>query len=139
MKSPASKIVDRMYDKDAFSQWLGIRRLEDGKGQSKLEMKVRAEMCNGFGIAHGGIAYALADSALAFAVNAHGKLAISISSTISYLRPVKSGDTLRTEVEELYCGRKNASFLVRVYNQSKELVAILNGAVHRSDKAWDIS
>jgi len=137
MKLLPSQVVDRMYDNDPFSQWLGIRRLEDGAGQSRLEMTVREEMCNGFGIAHGGITYALGDSALAFAANAHGNLAVSINSTISYLQPVKVGDTLRTEVEELYCGRKNATYMVRIYNQDERLVATISGAVHRSSKAWE--
>ncbi len=127
-----------MYDNDPFSQWLGIVRLEDGAGQSRLEMKIRPEMCNGFGIAHGGIAYALADSALAFAANGNGRQALSISSTISYLKAVKVGDTLTTEVEELFLGRKNASYIVRVFNQEGLLVAILNGSVHRSDKPWEL-
>src|SRR5262245_35064684 len=62
-------IVDRMYNEDYFSQWLGIRRLEEEPGFCILELEVRAEMTNGFGIAHGAITYALADSALAFASN----------------------------------------------------------------------
>ncbi len=127
-----------MYDNDPFSQWLGIVRLEDGAGQSRLEMKIRPEMCNGFGIAHGGIAYALADSALAFAANGHGRLALSISSTISYLKTAKVGDILTTDVEELFLGRKNANYIVRVFNQEGQLIAILNGAVHRSEKLWKL-
>ena len=61
-----------MYNNDPMSQWLGIERLEDAPGKSVLRMTVRKEMMNGFSIAHGGIAYSLADSALAFAANAHG-------------------------------------------------------------------
>ena len=60
-----SKIVDKMYENDAFSKWLGIKRIEDGAGKSVLQMTVRKEMLNGFDIVHGGITYSLADSALA--------------------------------------------------------------------------
>ncbi len=48
-----SAIVDYMYQHDAFSQWLGIRRIAEGEGYCTLEMEVRTEMVNGFGIAHG--------------------------------------------------------------------------------------
>ncbi len=130
------EIVDKMYNNDPFSQWLGIRRIEDGKGISILELEVRSEMCNGFGIAHGGIAYSLADSALAFAANSHGQLALSINSTISYLKPAQLGDVLKTAVEEIFRGSKNASYIVRVTNQKGELIAVVNGAVHLSQKLW---
>ena len=60
-------VVDHMMQHDRFSQWLGIEVLEVSTGQSKIRMKVREEMVNGFGIAHGGIAFSLADSAFAFA------------------------------------------------------------------------
>ena len=60
-------IVDNMMQQDAFSQWLGIEVLEVKTGSSKLQMTVRKEMTNGFGIAHGGITYSFADSAVAFA------------------------------------------------------------------------
>ena len=63
-KVKASKVVDRMYNNDLFSQWLGIERIQDGAGSSELKMTIRKEMLNGFDIAHGGITYALADSAL---------------------------------------------------------------------------
>ena len=45
-----SPIVNKMMETDAFSQWLGIKILESEKGSCKLQMEVRPEMCNGFGI-----------------------------------------------------------------------------------------
>ncbi len=62
--SNSQKIVNKMFDKDAFSQWLGIEIIEVKDGYCELKMTVRKEMLNGFQIAHGGIAYSLADSAL---------------------------------------------------------------------------
>jgi acyl-CoA thioesterase len=60
-------IVAQMYENDYFSQWLGIERLEVRAGYCRLGLEIRRDMLNGFGLAHGGIAYSLADSALAFA------------------------------------------------------------------------
>ena len=57
-KEKAYKIAkEQMYDKDSFSQWLGIEVVDLDVGKAVLKMTVRAEMTNGFGIAHGGIAY----------------------------------------------------------------------------------
>jgi acyl-CoA thioesterase len=78
-------IIDGMFNNDLFSQWLGIERLQQGIGHCKLRMIIRKEMCNGFGIAHGGITYSLADSALAFASNSHGQEALSIETSISHI------------------------------------------------------
>ena len=62
-KPSSSSIVDKMYKNDLFSKWLGIDIVEQGIGKSKLVMTIRQEMLNGFGIAHGGITYSLAESA----------------------------------------------------------------------------
>jgi acyl-CoA thioesterase len=64
-----NEIVHKMFDNDAFSKWLGIVVEEISEGKCVLSMTIRKEMTNGFGIAHGGITYSLADSALAFAAN----------------------------------------------------------------------
>ncbi|MFM2228717.1 MAG: hypothetical protein RL664_2060 [Bacteroidota bacterium] len=81
----AEKIVDLMFTNDAFSQWLGIERLAIAPGICDLRMTVRGEMLNGFAIAHGGITYSLADTALAFASNAHGLKCYSVETSISHV------------------------------------------------------
>ena len=73
-------IVDEMYESDKFSQWLGIEIVEIKQGYCKLKMKVREEMTNGFGIAHGGICFSIADTALAFAANSHNIKSLSIET-----------------------------------------------------------
>src|ERR1041384_8151113 len=113
MQSPtlANKVIDAMYNNDPFSQWLGMERLDEGAGRCKLRMIVRKEMLNGFGIAHGGIAYCLADSALAFASNSHGRKAVSIETSISLTEQVKVNDVLTAVAEEVSLTNK-----IGVYN-----------------------
>lgn len=134
----ASKIVDRMYNNDPMSQWLGIQRLQDGPGISSLQMVVRGEMLNGFAIAHGGITYSLADSALAFASNAHGIQSVSIETSISHVAPVKEGDVLTTSVEEKNLTRSTGLYYITVSNQEGKAVAHFKGTVFRTGKEWDI-
>jgi acyl-CoA thioesterase len=134
----AKKIVDAMYNNDPMSQWLGIERLEDAPGKSVLRMTVRKEMLNGFSIAHGGIAYALADSALAFAANAHGIQSVSIETSISHVFPVKEGDILTTEVVEMNLTRNTALYSVTVKNQDGRAVAHFKGTVFRTGKEWNV-
>jgi len=83
-----------MMKNDAFSQWLGITVVSNAPGEAVLKMTVRDEMTNGFHIAHGGISYALADSALAFAANGGGRQSLSIETSIHHLLAVRAGEEL---------------------------------------------
>jgi acyl-CoA thioesterase len=134
----ASKIVDRMMDQDFFSQWLGIERLGEGEGYCKLRMVVRKEMCNGFGIIHGGVTFSFADSALAFACNTHGRQAVSIETSISHIQPVKPGEVIVAVAEEKSCSNRIGIYDVRVEKENGELVALFKGTVFRKDKEWEI-
>jgi acyl-CoA thioesterase len=132
----AAKIVTRMYDHDAFSKWLGITRLEIEAGRCVLRMQVRAEMTNGFGIAHGGITYSLADSALAFAANGHGRMAVSIETSISHIEQVAINDILTATAQEESCTNKIGIYSISIRNQNNEVVALFKGTVYRTTKEW---
>lgn len=130
------EIVKKMYDNDAFSQWLGIELLEYGPGHCLQQMEVRKEMTNGFGIAHGGISYSFADSALAFASNSHGRQSVSIETSISHTAPIKVGDTLTAEAIELSRSNAIAVYDIKVKNQEGQTVALFKGTVYRTKKEW---
>lgn len=133
----AKHIVDRMYNNDLFSQWLGIERVEDAPGRSVLRMQIRDEMTNGFNIAHGGIAFSLADSALAFACNSRGRKAVSIHCDINHLEQVHSGDILTATAEEITCGAKLGTYHITVTNQNSAIVALFKGLVYRTSENWE--
>jgi acyl-CoA thioesterase len=128
----AERVVRGMLAKDAFSDWLGIELLEIAPRRSTLRMKVRPEMVNGFGVAHGGIVYSLADSALAFAANTHGRVTVAIENSISYPQPVSIGDTLTAVAEEESFTGRLGYYRVTVRNQNDLLVAIFRGTVYRT-------
>jgi len=132
----AKKVVDKMISGDAFSQWLGIEVLEITEGFCKLKMTVRDEMTNGFNIAHGGIAYSLADSCLAFAANADGIQAVSIETSISHTKKVASGDTLIATSKEMNKSIKTALYYITITNQDNLEVAHFKGTVYRTGKEW---
>ena len=135
MRNP-QKIVNKMFDQDAFSQWLGIEIIEVKDGYCKLKMTVRKEMLNGFQIAHGGIAYSLADSALAFASNSHGRKSLSVETSISHTVSVKEGDVLTVTTKELALSDKIGVYLITIINQNNEDVAYFKGTVYRTSKEW---
>jgi len=130
------KIVNKMYDQDAFSQWLGIEIVDVSEGYCQLKMKVRKEMLNGFHIAHGGIAYSLADSALAFASNSNGKKSLSVETSISHTVSVKDGDVLTATTEELSLSDKIGIYLITITNKKNQKIAYFKGTVYRTSKNW---
>ncbi len=135
MSNP-QKIINKMFDQDAFSQWLGIKIVEVSEGNCQLQMPVRSEMLNGFQIAHGGIAYSLADSALAFASNSHGRKSLSVETSISHTVSVKEGNVLTAATEELSLSDKIGVYLITITNQDNQEVAHFKGTVYRTSKEW---
>jgi len=130
MKSP-KEIVDLMFSNDPYSNFLGISIESCGLGTCQLKLKVHEQLLNGFSIAHGGISYSLADSALAFAANSYGIKAVSIESSISHLN-----DELVATVEEISKGNKIGVYQVAISNQNNLVVAHFKGTVFFSKDVW---
>ena len=138
MTSLATRVVDEMYEKDYFSQWLGIERISEGEGTCTLRMIVRKEMLNGFGIAHGGITYSFADSALAFACNSHGRKSVSVETSISHTKALKEGDILTAVATEDSLSNKIGVYHVKITDQDENVVGLFKGTVYRTSKEWEI-
>lgn len=135
MKTP-EEIVTLMMNKDHFSQWMGIEILGIDKGHCKLQSDIHDGMLNGFHIAHGGISYSLSDSAMAFAANSHGNIAVSIETSITHLKSIKKDDRITVETEEVSKGNSIGVYRVTCWNQSNEIVSKFTGTVSFSKKNW---
>ena len=132
------EIVDTMMKHDYFSQWLGIKILAISEGYCKLSLCIRKDMLNGFHIAHGGITYSLADSALAFASNSKGQKSVSIETSILHLVSLKEGDEIIAEsVNESDTG-KLGHYKIKIYRlqQPEQAVALFKGIVYKTSKNW---
>jgi acyl-CoA thioesterase len=127
-------VVDHMMENDAFSQWMDVKVLEIREGYSKIQMTIRKEMVNGFGIVHGGIPFSLADSAFAFACNNRNNLSVALDVTITFTKAVNIGDTLTAEAKEVHNGRSTGVYLITVTNQKNEQVALFKGTCFRTGK-----
>jgi len=130
----AGKVVDKMMDHDAFRQWMDVKVLYIKEGYSKIQMTIRKEMVNGFGIVHGGLPFSLADSAFAFACNNRNNLSVALDVTITFTKAVNVGDTLTAEAKEVHNGRSTGVYLITVINQKNEQVALFKGTCFRTGK-----
>jgi acyl-CoA thioesterase len=131
-----AQVVNEMMANDYFSQWLGITVESVSSGSCRLSLRLRKEMLNGFGIAHGGIAFSLADSALAFASNSHNRKSLVIETSMSFTAPAKEGDVLTAVAEEVNLTGKTGIYYVTVTNQEEKKIAIFKGIVFRKADHW---
>lgn len=129
-------ILYTMFENDPFSKWLGIQPIDIGLGYCKLQLTVRNDMLNGFGMAHGGISFSLADSAFAFACNSHGRQAVSIHCTIEHVAPVFEGDVLTAQAQEEHLGNQISNYSIHVTNQDQKTIALFRGVAFRKQKEW---
>jgi len=132
----AERVVNHMMSRDAFSQWLGIDIVEIRPNAATVRMTVRDEMVNGFGVCHGGVTFSLADSALAFASNTHGRLTMSIENSITYPKSVSPGDVLTARAEQESASNRLAFFRVIVRRADEETVALFRGTVYKTQNAF---
>jgi len=130
----AKKVVDKMMADDLFSQWLGIEIVQIREGYSKLRMRIRKEMVNGFGIIHGGIPFSLADSAFAFACNNRNILSVALDTSINFIKPVQVDDVLVAEAKEMHNGKSTGLYHISITNQNNHLVAHFKGMCFRTGK-----
>ncbi|GAC1419695.1 MAG: hydroxyphenylacetyl-CoA thioesterase PaaI [Flavisolibacter sp.] len=129
-----TEVVHKMMKQDQFSQWLGIKVMEIKEGYSKITMTLRAEMLNGFDVIHGGITFSFADSAFAFACNNRNNLSFAMDVSISFTKAAYPGDVLVAEAKEIHNGRSTGVYIISVYNQNEQTVALFKGTCFRTGK-----
>ena len=112
-------IAEHILNNDRFSQWLGVKIIACKTGYSKISMLIREEMVNGLGIVHGGITFALADSAFAFACNSYNRRSVALDASINFIKPALLGDELTAEANEIHNGKSTGLYQISVFNQKK--------------------
>lgn len=135
-KELARKIAKQMYKHDAFCRFLGIKIISVDPGFCKVRMKVKASMLNCHNVAHGGISYTLADTALGYASNTRGKKSLSLETSISHIVAIKDGDMISASAEEIFLSNKIGVYNISVTNQNNVKVALFKGTVYRSEHEW---
>lgn len=129
------EIPYNMLSLDPFSKWLGIDIIEVKKGYCKLGLKIRHDMLNSMQKVHGGVSYALADTAFGFAANTHGKFAVSIETSINHIEALEEGDYVVAETALDVTKNRLGFSYVNLYVEDK-LVAIFKGVVYRTRREW---
>jgi acyl-CoA thioesterase len=119
--------ADAMWKDDKASQALGMEMEITGVGAASVRMTIRDDMVNGLDVCHGGLVFAIADTAFAFACNAYNVQTFAASCQVEFLRPALLGDVLHATASEDHRGRRSGHYTVKTHNQRDELVALFRG------------
>ncbi|MFN2517436.1 MAG: hydroxyphenylacetyl-CoA thioesterase PaaI [Jatrophihabitantaceae bacterium] len=118
--------VDRMLAADAASRALGIEVTDTADGTATARMRVRDDMVNGHGIAHGAFVFAVADTAFACACNSHGPVTVAAAVDITFVAPARAGDLLEATAQERTRFGRNGLYDVTV-RRGTDVIAEFRG------------
>lgn len=112
--------------KDSSADAFGIEVLAADDDGASVTMTVTDEMCNGLGIAHGGMLFLLADSAMAYASNQVDP-AVATTAEIDWLAPASSGQILVATATRRWNGRRSALWDVDITDDGGTRLALFRG------------
>jgi acyl-CoA thioesterase len=108
----ADRVAREMLAGEGTGPAWGIRIEEAREDYARISMVVRADMLNSHGIAHGGMIFALADTAFAYVCNGANHASVAAQASIVFLDKVREGETLIAEAMEV--AREGRAGITRV-------------------------
>jgi acyl-CoA thioesterase len=126
-RSLARRIAETMLAGEGTGPAWGIRIEAADVGYSRISMTVRDDMLNSHRTAHGGVVFALADTAFAYACNSRNQATVAQSASIVFVEPVNSGDHLQAEAREIAVKGRSGVYAVTVTGDGGRVVAQFQG------------
>jgi acyl-CoA thioesterase len=123
----ARRVAHRMLSQEGTGPAWGIAIEEARAGYARLSMEVRADMLNGHGIVHGGMVFALADTAFAYVCNGRNEKAVAAQASIVFLGSAAEGETLIAEGQELAIAGRSGVTRVSVRTADGRAIAEFTG------------
>ena len=123
----AAKVASSMLAAEGTGPAWGIEIEEARDGYARIRMKLRADMLNGHGIAHGGIVFSLADSAFAYACNGRNLKTVAAQASIVFLDQARDGEVLIAECREQALVGRSGVYNVSVRTADGRAIAEFQG------------
>lgn len=123
-----------MMAHDRASAMLGMTVERDDPGHSVVSMVVRDDMQNGFSITHGGLVFALADTAFAIACNEDDRVTVAIGAEIEFLKSTTTGQTLTATAQRRIRRGRQGIYDVSVTDETGDVVAEFRGRCLVTDR-----
>ena len=117
---------------DGFGEAIGIEYLEHGPELVRARAEVRDRILQPYGIVHGGVYSAIAESicsaATALAVMGEGKVAMGMSNSATFLRPISDGH-VNAAARSRHRGRTTWIWDVEITDDADRLCALVRMTV----------
>jgi acyl-CoA thioesterase len=123
----ADKIAHGMLAAEGTGPAWGIAIEEAREGYARIRMTLRRDMLNGHGIAHGGMVFALADTAFAYACNSRNVKTVAAQASIVFLDAARDGEVLVAEAQEQVLAGRSGVYSVSVRGEDGRAVAEFQG------------
>ena len=123
----AAKVAQAMLAAEGTGPAWGIVIEEARAGYCRLRMELRDDMLNGHRIAHGGMVFALADTAFAYVCNGRNERAVAAQASIVFLGSAEAGETLVAEAEEVAAEGRSGVTRVSVRTAEGRAIAEFTG------------
>lgn len=129
--------VRPMIRKDRAAAALGLQVVADEPGRAVVSMLVRDDMLNGFAITHGGLVFALADTAFAIACNEDEHVTVAAGADITFLKSTRAGQTLTATAVRRVVSDRNGLYDVTVTDDAGDVVAEVRGRSLRTNRLFE--
>ena len=116
-----------LLEHDRLAAGLGFSLVSVGPGTASMSVVITPSCCNGHGTTHGGVVFALADTAFAFAANSYGRRVVASQCSITYLRPTVPNEVLLAHATERARVGRSGIYDVSVVNADGQVVALFQG------------
>lgn len=120
-----------LFDRDPTARTFGIELADADADGAVVRMTVRPDMCNGYGMLHGGLTFLLADSAMAFASSGEGETALATSAGIDWFAPARVGDVLTATARRCGGGTRSVVWDIDVTDQDGQTIATFRGRTRK--------
>jgi acyl-CoA thioesterase len=123
----ARRVAGHLLSREGTGPAWGIEIEEARESYARIAMTVRADMLNGHAIAHGGMIFALADTAFAYACNSRNVSTVAQAASIVFLAQAKAGERLVAEAREQALSGRSGVYLVSVTAADGRKIAEFQG------------
>ena len=123
----AQDIARKMLSEEGTGPAWGVQYEDGGVGWAQISFIVKDDMLNGHGTIHGGMLFALADTALAYACNSRNNRSVAQQASIAFLSPVKAGEKVTATAREKALEGRSGVYNVNLTGEDGRIVATFQG------------
>jgi acyl-CoA thioesterase len=123
----ALRVAQSLFAREGTASAWGLEIEAADVGFSRVAMTLTPQMLNGHNIAHGGMIFALADSAFAYACSSRNEATVAQACNIVFLDAGQPGERLVAEAHERAVKGRTGIYAITVFGEDGRVIAEMQG------------